>query len=189
MYARLVDDTAAQLRELRRDELGRGGLTVIALGLAVAAHGRPAVALPLLAAGLGGVVLSLRALWQRWELVDRLLLDRDAYVIADVRARAERIASLENRQSLAGSILWRLDDPCIPEPGTGRLAGVAEELAELARELEDDTLQLDPVCAVDCERLLTDGVTSPLLNSALPADELRGRIRRIRSGFAPRGNY
>jgi hypothetical protein len=39
---------------------------------------------------------------------------------------------------------------------------------------------------VACTRLLTDLEGSPLLNPALPPEELRSRVRRIRSGFEAR---
>ena len=52
----------------------------------------------------------------------------------------------------------------------------AEELEALAAELEDDELTLVPVSAVMCRRLLTDLVESPLLNPALPPEELRSRL-------------
>ena len=35
-----------------------------------------------------------------------------------------------------------------------------------------------------CKRLLTDFVESPLFDPALPPEELRSRVRRIRAGFA-----
>jgi len=35
-------------------------------------------------------------------------------------------------------------------------------------------------------RLLSDVVTSPLLNSALPPEDLRSRVVQIRSGFKAR---
>jgi hypothetical protein len=34
-------------------------------------------------------------------------------------------------------------------------------------------------------RLLSDGGTSPLLNPAFSASDLRARLRKIRSGFGP----
>jgi hypothetical protein len=38
------------------------------------------------------------------------------------------------------------------------------------------------VCAKP-KRLLTDDVTTPLINSALPAEDVRSRLVQIRSGF------
>jgi hypothetical protein len=68
----------------------------------------------------------------------------------------------------------------------GRL--VAEELELLACELENAELWLDPVSAVACMRLLSDVTTSPLLNSALPTQDLRSRVNSTRSGFSRLGS-
>ena len=187
MYARQVEEQSSELHELKRDELELIGLTVLCFGLALAAHGRPTVALPLLAAGLGGAALAVRTFWRRWDLVDRLLMERDAYEIAEVRTRAEQMALLENRRTLASSIRWRLEHASAFKEPDGRLLGVVPELAALADELEDETLELDPLRAVECERLLTDGVTSPLVDATSSTVDLFAWICRIRAGFTPRG--
>lgn len=186
MYARQVEEQSSELHELKRDELELMGLTVLCFGLALAAHGRPALALPLLAAGLGGAALAVRAFWRRWDLVDRLLLEREAYEIAEVRARAEHMALLDNRQSLACSIRWRLEHASAFAEPDGRLLRVVPDLRALADELVDETLELDPLRAVECERLLTDGITSPLVDPTASIDELYAWICRIRAGLKPR---
>lgn len=187
MHARQVEEQSTELHELRHDELELTGLTVLCFGLALAAHGRPTIALPLLTAGLAGAALAVRAYWRRWDLVDRLLLERDAYGIAEVRTRAEHTALLENRQSLASSIRWRLEHASAFTEPDGRLLRVVPELTALADELADETLELDPLRAVECERLLTDGLTSPLVDPTASVDDLHAWICRIRAGFAPRG--
>lgn len=187
MYARQVEEQSTELHALKRDELELVGLTVLCFGLALAAHGRPAIALPLLAAGLGGAALAVRAFWRRWDLVDRLLMEREAYEIAEVRTRAQSLALMENRRSLASSIRWRLEHACAFKEPDGRLLRVVPELAALANELDDETLELDPLRAVECERLLTDGVTSPLVDATASTEDLFAWICRIRAGFAPRG--
>jgi hypothetical protein len=48
----------------------------------------------------GGVLAG----WRRWDLLDRLVGERDAYAIPGVRARAEQEASMANRRSLSGAI-------------------------------------------------------------------------------------
>ena len=184
MYARAVDDAAARLRTLRQEEYEALGLSALALVLAVvAAELLPALALPLFLGGLAVGALGMRALWRRWDLVERLSGDRDAYVIAEVRAYAAREAVLARRQSFAALIRSRL-----PQPGLvsdARVVAAADELVALACELDDSTLALDPAAAVACMRLLTDLCDSPLLNPALPPEDLRSRVRQIRSGFGP----
>jgi hypothetical protein len=158
------------------------GLATLALGLAIGAtQVAPSLAVPLLVGGVAVLALALGAFWRSWDLVDRLVLDRDAYVIPEVRARAARTATMEQRHTLADSIRRLLVDPGLA--CDARVAAAAQELEALASELDDDRLTLDPVCAVECFRLLSDGVGSPLFNSALQADDVRSRIIRIRSGF------
>jgi hypothetical protein len=185
MYARQVEEQSTELVALRRDELELIGLTALSFGLALAAHGRPAIALPLLAAGLGGAFLAMRAFWRRWDLVDRLLLEREAYLIDEVGRRARHCAELENRRSLAASIRWRLENATALRDASGRLHRLGPELAELASELEDESLELDPLRAVECERLLTDGTASPLVDGVTPVEDVLARILRIRAGFTP----
>jgi hypothetical protein len=159
----VVDENAVRLRELRREEWADTLLTVVVLGLALAASQTHSVlATPLVVAFIGAVILALRAFWRRWELLDRLLLDRDAYAIAEVRARAEHIASMKNRHDLASSIRSLLEETRSTPPQPA--AALADELEALAVELDDAQLGLDPRCAVLCQHLLTDGSESPPLN-------------------------
>ena len=182
IYARAVDDASARLQELRQEEWQELALAAFALGLAlVAAQTRPALAMPLF---IGGVVLGARgmtALWRRWDLVDRLAAERDAHAIAEVRAYASREATMERRHSFAAVIRDALTQP---HPAVeARTSSLAEELSALVCELDDSSLGLDPACAVACARLVSDPAQSPLLNPALPPEELRSRVHQIRSGF------
>jgi hypothetical protein len=182
MYARAVDDAAQRLRALRRQEREDLGLAALALSFAVvAAEVRPAFAAPLFIGGLAVGALGLRALWRRWDLVERLSGERDAYVIPEVFAHAAREAAIDRRQSFAAVIRSHLTQPgLVTEP---RVLAAADELEALACELDDSTLALDPAAAVACMRLLSDLGESPLLNQAMPPEDLRARVRQIRSGF------
>jgi hypothetical protein len=184
MYARAVDDAATRLYELRREEREDLALAALALGLAlVATQVRASLALPLFLGGLTVGFLGMRALLRRWELIERLAGDRDAYVLPEVIEFASREAMMERRQMFAAMLRgWLMD------PGSAleaRRGAAADELEALASELEDGELELDPVCAVGCARLLNDVTGSPLLNSAVPPDLLRSRVRQIRAGFRP----
>jgi hypothetical protein len=184
VYARAVDQADARLRELRQEERGELGLAAAALTASVVATELlPALAAPLFVGGLVVGLRGTRAMWLRWDLLERLSRERDAHVISEVRAFASREATLERRQSFAALVRGRLaaDDP--------RLLAVADELGALAAELEDDDLTLDPVAAVACTRLLSDASESPLLNPALPIEDLRSRVRQIRAGFTLRSGY
>jgi hypothetical protein len=186
MYARAVDDAAARLGELRREEREDLGLASLALGLAVAAtQVHPELVVPLFLGGLAVGAFGLRALWRRWELVDRLAGEPDAYVISEVRAYASREAGSDKRHGYAA---WIRSKVLHPEPALApRIAAAAAELEALADELDDEDLRLEPACAVACLRLLTDLAASPLLNPGLPADDLRSRVIQIRAGFSRRG--
>lgn len=183
MDARTLDQAASRLDELRgevRDDLA---VAALALGLALlATELRPSLAIPLFVGGVGVAALGVRALWRRWDLVDRLAGDSDAYVIREVRAYALREASYESRRGLALSIRGGLRSPVTAYWSRD---DVAEDLEALATELDDETLELDPAAAVACTHLLRDPEASPLLTGA-PPDVIRASIRHVRAGFRPR---
>ena len=180
MDARSVDTATRRLHELRREERDQLGVAAFALGLAVAAtQVVPRLAVPIFLGGLFVGALGVRALWRRWDLVDRLAAERDSYVIAEVRDYAAREATMDRRRSLAASIRLRLSEPIDP-----RICLAVGDLEALASELDDDGLTLDPVCAVACARLVSDMAGSALLNPALPSEQLRSSVRQIRAGFA-----
>ena len=182
MYARTVDDSAARLRELRGEERSALGLGALALALSLVATSlRPELAVPLFIGGIAVGALGVRAVWRRWVIVDSLVGERDAYVIPEIRERAENETTIERRRFLAAILRsW------LRESVSDRVEAAAAELEALAAELENDRLVLDPVCAVACRRLLTDSERSPLLNPAFGVEDLRLDILRIRSGFASR---
>jgi hypothetical protein len=182
MYARAVDDAATRLGHLRRQQWEHLGLAAFGLALALAAtQVHPSLAIPLLIGAFAMGALGVRALWCRWDLVDRLAGERDAYVISEVLTYASREATIARRKSLAGSIRSTVRQP--GERIEERVGATAEELEALARELDDAELELDPPCAVACARLLSDVAASPLLNPALPPEQLRSVVLQIRAGF------
>jgi hypothetical protein len=182
VYARAVDEAEGRLRELREVEWEDLTLGALALGLAVAAtQVRESLALPLFFGGVMLWALGLRALWRRWDLVDRLSGERDAYVIPEVLAYASREASMSRRRTYAALIRSRVRDSA--SDSSSVVGPVAAELAALISDLEDPELELEPACAVECSRMLSDLAESPLLNPALGAEELRSRVRQIEAGF------
>ena len=182
MDARTVDDAALRLRELRREEWSDLALGAAAVAAAlVTTHVQPGFALPLL---LGGFFLGARGLiaaWRRWDLVDELAGEHDAYAIDEIQAHASRAATMERRRLFAASIRSTLR-----VEGDQRLRMAMPELETLVAELEDDGLVLDLPCAVACARLATDPYRSPLLDRSSTPDEVRFQVRHIRGGFAPR---
>ena len=181
MYARAVDDAGSRLRDLRREEWSDHALGALAIGLALlATQARPGFAIPLFVGGLCIAFRGVNAAWRRWEIVDRLAADADAYVIPEVHERALHEASLERRRLYAAYIRHALQTAAARAWGA-----VTSELECLVAELEDVTLTLDPACAVACARLVSDPSGSPLLRLDSSPEELRSSVRHIRSGFAP----
>ena len=185
MYARAVDDAATQLRELRHEEWNKLALGALALALAlVATQFRPVLALPLFVGGVFVVAGGVRAVWRHWDLLYRLAANREAYVIAEVRAHAAREATMTRRIDHAATIRGLLRRPG-PDLDPWLLAAAAD-LEALASELENAELVLDAASAVACTRLLNDPDESPVFNPLAPPEELRTCVRRIRSGFERR---
>jgi hypothetical protein len=182
MYARAVEEASTRLRELRHEQWGSLGVGAVALVIAVGAtQVYEPLAVPLFVGGIAVGILGVRAMWCRWDLLERLAGERDAQTIADVRAYAAREATAERRRNYAALIRMTLTEPSLA--AEAHVSAAAEVLEELASELEDESLALDPACAVACMRLLTDLEASPLLSAARPPEELRSRVLQIRSGF------
>ena len=181
MHARAIDEAQARLFELHNDEVQDIGLSGVALSASLASTAVfPPLAVPLLIGGVTIGMLGIRALWRHWDLLDRLADDRDAYAIRQVREYAARNARMGRRAYFAELARSWARTPDVP------IAEVGDELEELARELEDATLDLDPAAALACRRLLTEPMASPLFDEAHPTDDLRSCIARIRAGFRPR---
>jgi hypothetical protein len=182
MYARALQDAEAQLVDLRHDERHRVALSAAALGGSLGASAvHPPLAFPLFLGGLAIGILGIGAIWRRWDLVDRLADDRDAYLIPEVRAYAARDARMDRRRGHAAVIRSWARRPDVS--AETRTAEFAEQLEELARDLEDADLELDPACALACRRLVSDPAASPLLNRTLPHEDVGSSIARIRAGF------
>jgi hypothetical protein len=185
VYARAVDQADARLRELRQEERGELALAAAALASSVVAtEVLSALAAPLFVGGLVVGIMGARAMWRRWDLLERLSGERDAHVISEVRAFASREATMERRHSFAALVRSSVQEARLASDA--RVLAVADELDALASELDDGELALEPASAVACMRLLSDVPGSPLLNRASPTEDLRSRVLQIRSGFSLR---
>jgi hypothetical protein len=182
MDARSVERAEVQLHELRFQGLCDFVLAGVAFAAALAGSRLlPPLAVPLLVGGMGVAVLGMRALVRRYLLLEDLAVDRDAYLIPEVRAVALRAASREQRHRLASAIREALN-PCWC--GTNpRVEANLDLLAEIGVALEDERLTLDPCAAIALDRLLTAGECN-LYSPGLPVDELRSRLRRVLDGFS-----
>jgi hypothetical protein len=184
MDARAIDDAALRLSELREQEWEDLGLGALALGLSVAAtEVLPSLALPLFFGGLVVGFLGVRALIRRWDLVEQLVDESDAYVLPEVLERASREATMERRRTFAALIRSALRTGDSPSETPWGAAAV--ELGALASQLDDDTLALEPFSAVACLKLVNDLRGSPALDELSP-ELLRWRIQEVRAGFTAR---
>ena len=183
MYARAVEEAGLRLRNLRREEWEDFTLAAVAMALAlVAAEALHELAVPLLLGGLAGVGLGVRALWRRWDLVERLSEETDAHAISEVFDYAARDATLSRRRGYALMIRRTIRERSPYDP---RIASVADDFEALAGGLEDTSLVIEPACAVKCRRLLTEPTESVLFDPAAPTEDLLASIRRIRVGLTP----
>jgi hypothetical protein len=186
MTARMIEDAEHRLHELRQDEWSCIALAAVAMALALGASVvNPAFAIPFFLGGLTVALRSGHAFFERADLAHKLMLERSAHTIPEIRRRAEQAATMESRRVLAAAVRRRLE----PVPGyrvAGRVAAVAGELESLAGELDDEQLLLDPVCAIQCADLLNAYEANPLYDDLLPEEDAWARIRQIRAGFRPR---
>jgi hypothetical protein len=184
MDARSVERAEAQLHELKLQSLEDFLLAAVAFAVAlIGTRLLPAMSVPLLVGGMGVAFLGMRALVRRYLLLEDLAVDRDAYLIPEVRAIAARTASREHRLRLTSDVRQALS-PASSE-ASPRIAANRDLLVELEAALQDEALALDPAAAVALDRLLTAGEDN-LYSPTLPADELRSRLRRILDAFAAR---
>ena len=175
-----MESLERRLVELHHDELQECGLGGGALAASLAATVVcPPLVMPLFVGGIAAGALGIRAVWRRWDLVDRVADDRDAYAIPEVDDDAAREARIERRAYYAALVRSWAHTP------QSWVAEVTDELDELARDLEDESLELEPGAAVACRRLLTEPGDNPLFRDVHGAPALRARIARIRAGFQP----
>jgi hypothetical protein len=189
--ARSIEQFEREVTVQSRHEFADAGLALLIgalAGLAILIDTRLAFAL------VGGaafaLVLALVAALKRRSLIHRLTLERDAYVIPAVRRYGRRLTRQRARKRLSRSLTSLVADPWRSAPYVvpTRVVAFADDLEEIARELGEADTEVDPVCAAACLRLLTEGANSPLLNPALPVEDLRAALMRIRNGIHPHAN-
>jgi hypothetical protein len=122
---------------------------------------------------------------RRRELISRLALDPAAYAIPEVASFGAKLATPGRRRRLAASIhsLVHEKDHAMQLHLPGRAMRFADELDELARQLAAPSSQVPPTIAVECRRLVTRPVQSPLYNPNLPEEDLTALLLRIRAGI------
>lgn len=186
MTARQVDRAAERLDGIRQRRRGR----LVALGVAAAAA---LVALTQSTAlaisfGLGVLVMALLAFsdtCRRRELLQRLALNPNAYVVPEVKRYGDYLVGPRGRRRLAASldrVLSHAGTPmsyCIGE----RVNKFRDEIEALAASLRAPKSDVEPTSVALCWRLLTRAAESPLYNGNIPADDLGFQVQRIQAGI------
>jgi hypothetical protein len=176
------------LRQQARDFAIAAGLG--AGGTAIAVAVAPQLAVALAAAAVLMIVLTGRSLWRRRELLNALLLDREAYSLEAVRDRATRFITLERRRRLgkwARTIVMVAKGEELPASASVRVLADRvlprhERLLRIADALEDDDRPVHPASVALMHRLLTRPGLSPLYNPGLDEDLLDLALHRVEAG-------
>ena len=186
MDAHSVDRAAHKLASLKR--LAQERLAV-AVEAALIVGPMSLVDLRLgIAIGVGALfelVLVLNSSAQRGSLIASLALDRNAYLLPDVRRYGESLTTMANRRAVARSIASMLRDAGRSRLGVelvDRVTAQAPALAALGCALKDPETVVEPTAMAAFAQLLTDGRMSPLLNPKLPARELELALAGIHAG-------
>jgi hypothetical protein len=136
------------------------------------------------AAGLAVAALLVRA--NRRELIAQLALRRDAYFIPEVAQYGAHVAGPDQRAALSHWLREAVEN-CgehVTWYAEERVLALREEIVTLASEFGAPNALVTPQSAVQCKRLLTRMVESPLYNYKLPPENLRAALYRIRAGIS-----
>jgi len=138
--------------------------------------------------GLGVLVMALLAFsdtCRRRELLARLALNPNAYVVPEVKRYGDYLVGPRGRKRLAASldrVLSHAGTPmsyCIGE----RVNKFRDEIEALAASLRAPKNDIEPTSVALCWRLLTRAAESPLYNGNIPADDLGFQVQRIQAGI------
>ncbi len=137
----------------------------------------------------GAVVLILWACVlrsHRDELISRLAVHREAYHSPAVAAYGAKASSRKQLELLSTWLREIVDNSTEQHSlcATPRAWTYRSEIAALADELASPDRMIPPEAAVECRRLLTRSVESPLYNQEVPEEDLRATIFRIRDGIS-----
>jgi hypothetical protein len=177
------------LRTQARDFAVAGVLALVAGIIAIAADAR--LALALVATAVATLILSGRSIWRRRELLQMLLIDRDAYSIDAVRRAATRFATPSRRKRL-GTWLRELvavaDGQEAPPSATvraldDRVRARRDRLLQLADAVANDSRAVHPSSIALLHQVLTRAGLSPLYNPGLEEDLLDVALHRVEAGI------
>jgi hypothetical protein len=186
MTARQLDRAAARLdglRNQRRSRLAVGAAAAAAAAIALIVSNALAISVGIGVAAM--VTLAVSDTFRRRELLARLALNPNAYVVPDVKRYGDRLTVPRGRRRLAKAlerVIIHAGTPysyCIGD----RVHKFRRELETLAALLRSPETRVEPTSVAHCWRLLTRAAESPLYNWELPADELGFQVRQIQLGI------
>jgi hypothetical protein len=189
--SREAEAKLAALRAQARDFAVACVLSLVGTGIAAVVDQR--LALALAATALGTLLLTIRSVWRRRELLVMLLTERDAYSIKAVRHQATKFATAGRRHRLGVWLrkLVAVADGEQHPPSTqvraidARVKARRERFLKVADALEDDAREVHPACVALLHQVLTRPGLSPLYNVGLQEDLLDLALHRVEAGIEP----
>lgn len=174
-----------RLRARARDAC-TGALAAAGASVPLLVLGQLVVAVASLAGALAGAVVCAYARADRTALLTRLVHQRSAYEIAEVRTAAEALVTPEVRTQLAGTIgrlVLEADgfEPANPQyaPCYSRVREYRDEFLAVAFHLARPASRVHPTAVALMDRLLTHATMSPLFNERLPVTQVRVVLHRV----------
>jgi hypothetical protein len=171
-----------------------GSVSAAVLGIALVVVGNRPFGVAVLAGSATGALVMAYARSDRTALIARLVHQRSAYEIDEVRVAAERRVTIVARQRLARSVIrlvleadgWEPANPS-ETPCYSRIREHRADFIAIAFHLARPESSVHPACAVLLERLLTEFALSPIHNELLPAGHVRMALGRIQAGISAGG--
>jgi hypothetical protein len=189
--SREAEAKLAALGAQARDFAVACALSLVGTGIAIVVDQR--LALALAATAFGTLLLTVRSVSRRRELLVILLPERDAYSIKAVRRQAAKFATAGRRHRLGAWLrkLVAVADGEQHAPSTqvraidARVKPRRERLLKVADALEDDAREVHPACIALLHQVLTRPGVSPLYNVGLEEDLLDLALHRVEAGIEP----
>ena len=175
----------ARARDAVLGAAAAAGASVPLLGL-----GQAPVAFAAAAGAIAGAVVAAYARADRMALLARLVHQRSAYEIADVRKAAEALVTPQVRMRLArsiGRLVLEADgfEPADPKlaPSYTRVREYRDEFLAVAFHLARPASQVHPTAVALVDRLLSHATMSPLYNERLPVTQVRIVLHRVQQAI------
>jgi hypothetical protein len=178
-----------RLRARSRDAV-MGAAAAAGASVPLVLLGQLPVAMAAAAGAIAGGVVAAYARADRMALVARLVHQRSAYEIADVRKAAEALVTPQVRARMAcaiGRLVLEADgfEPADPRlaPSYTRVREYRDEFLAVAFHLARPASRVHPTAVALADRLLSHATMSPLYNERLPATQVRIALHRVQQAI------